>query len=51
MGPLYRESFRVKWGNGIGSFFRGVSHFVTPLPYSGTKAVGKEALETGINYN
>jgi len=36
-------------GNGIGSFFRGLFHFVKPLLYSGAKAVGKEALKIGSN--
>jgi len=47
VGPVYRASFRVQRGNGIGSFFRGLLRFVKPLLYSGAKAVGKEALKTG----
>jgi hypothetical protein len=49
VGPVYRASFRVQKGNGIGSFFRGLFGFVKPLLYSGAKAVGKEALKTGSN--
>ena len=49
IGPVYRASFRVQRGNGIGSFFRGLFRFVKPLLYSGLKAVGKEALKTGSN--
>ena len=49
MGPVYRVSFRVQRGNGIGSFFRGLFRFVKPLLYSGAKAVGKEAFKTGSN--
>jgi len=49
IGPVYRASFRVQRGNGIGSFFRGLFRFVKPLLYSGAKAVGKEALKTGSN--
>jgi len=49
VGPVYRASFRVERGNGIGSFFRGLFRFVKPLLYSGAKAVGKEALKTGSN--
>jgi hypothetical protein len=49
IGPVYRASFRMQRGNGIGSFFRGLFRFVKPLLYSGTKAVGKEALKTGSN--
>jgi len=48
VGPVYRASFRIQRGNGIGSFFRGHFRFVKPL-YSGAKAVGKEALKTGSN--
>ena len=47
IGPVYRASFRLQRGNGIGSFFRGLFRFVKPLLYSGAKAVGKEALKTG----
>ena len=49
IGPVYRASFRVQRGNGIGSFFSGLFHFVKPLLYSGTKAVEKEALKTSSN--
>jgi len=45
VGPVYRASFRVQRGNGIGSFFMGLFRFVKPLLYSGAKAVGKEALK------
>jgi hypothetical protein len=48
VGPVYRASFRVQRGNGTESF-RGLFRFVKPLLYSGTKAVGKEALKTGSN--
>jgi hypothetical protein len=49
IGPVYRASFRLQRGNGIGSFFRGLFRFVKLLLYSGAKAVGKEALKTGSN--
>ena len=49
IGPVYRASFRVQRGNGIGYFFRGLFHFVKPVLYSGGKVVGKEALKTGSN--
>ena len=49
MGLVYRASFRVQRGNGIGSFFRGLFRFLKSLLYSGAKAVGKEALKTGSN--
>ena len=45
ISPVYRASFRVQRGNGIGSFFRGLFRFVKPLLHSGAKAVGKEALK------
>ena len=38
-----------KYGNGIGSFFRGLFRFVKPLLYSGAKVVGKEALKPDSN--
>ena len=47
IGPVYRASFRMQRGNGIGSFFRELFRFVKPLLYSGAKAVGKETLKTG----
>ena len=49
IGPVYRASFRMQRGNAIGSFFRGLFHFVKPLLYLGAKAFGKEALKTGSN--
>jgi hypothetical protein len=49
IGSVYKASFRVLMGHGIGSFFRGLFRFVKPLLYSGVKAVGKEALKTGSN--
>jgi len=49
VGPVYRASFRVQRGNGIGSFFRRLFRFVKPLLYLGAKAVAKEALKTGSN--
>ena len=33
-------------GNRIGSFFRELFSYVKPVLYSGSKAVGKEALKT-----
>jgi hypothetical protein len=47
--PVYRDSFRVQRGNGIGSFFRGLFRFVKTLLYSGAKAVGKETFKTDSN--
>jgi hypothetical protein len=45
IGSVYRASFRVRRGKGVGTFFRGLFRFVKPLLYSGAKAVGKEALK------
>jgi len=39
VGPVYRASFSVQRGNGIGCFFRGLFRFVKLL-YSGAKTVG-----------
>ena len=47
IGPVYRASFRLQRGNGIGSFLRRLFRFVKSLLYSGAKTVGKEALKTG----
>jgi len=49
IGPVYRTSFKMERGNGIGSFFRGLVRFVKPLSYSGAKAVGKEELKIVSN--
>jgi hypothetical protein len=49
IGPVYRASFRVQRGHGIGSFFKGLFRFVKPLLFSGAKTVGKEALKMGAN--
>lgn len=36
-------------GHGIGSFLGGLFRTISPLLKSGTKAIGQEALKTGIN--
>lgn len=36
-------------GHGIGSFLGGLFRTITPLLKSGARAVGKEALKTGMN--
>ena len=38
-GPVYRASFRVNRGNGIGSFLRELLRFVKRLLYSGANAL------------
>jgi len=48
IGPVYRASFRVQRGNGIGSFFRGLFRFVKPLVFRG-KGYRKRGLKTGSN--
>ena len=45
IGPVYRASFRMQRGNGIGSFFRRLLRFLKPLLYSGVKVFGIEALK------
>ena len=37
IGPVYRVSFRVQRGDGVGSFCRGLFRFVKPLLYSGQR--------------
>jgi hypothetical protein len=49
IGPVYRASFRVQRGNGIGSF-RGLFRFVKPMLYSGAKAV-ERGLKNRFQYN
>jgi len=49
IGHVYRANFRMQWGNGIGSLFRGLFRFVKPLFYSGAKAFGKKALKSASN--
>jgi hypothetical protein len=46
IGRVYRASFRMQRGNGIGTFFSGFFRFVKPLLYSGAKAFGNEALKS-----
>ena len=41
-GPAYQR------GHGIGSLFRGLFRFAMPLLKQGAKAVGRQALQTGI---
>jgi len=41
-GPVYQR------GHGIGSLFRGLFRFAMPLIKQGAKAVGRQALQTGI---
>lgn len=48
VSAVYRGSPYQK-GHGIGSFLGGLFRTITPILKSGAKAVGKEALRTGIN--
>lgn len=48
VSAVYRGS-PYQRGHGIGSFLGGLFRTITPLLKSGAKAVGKEALRTGIN--
>ncbi|KAG8236331.1 hypothetical protein J437_LFUL010465 [Ladona fulva] len=43
LGTIYRASYRMQKGRGIGSFLAGLWRFAKPLIYSGLKTVGKEA--------
>jgi hypothetical protein len=57
IGEIYKSPYRIQkgralryyyaQGQGLGSVFRGVLHFLTPLIKSGSKAVGKELLRSG----
>ena len=49
VGPVYRATFRKQKGRGLGSFFRNVISYVTPLFKSGAQALGRAALSTGAN--
>ena len=43
VGPIYKASYRVQKGRGIGNFLAGLWRFAKPLVFSGLKSVGKEA--------
>ena len=47
IGSIYRASYRVQKGRGIGSFLAGLWRFARPLLFSGLKTVGKEAASAG----
>jgi hypothetical protein len=49
IGPVYRAGFSRQRGRGLGSIFRNILSFVTPLFKSGATAVGQAALRTGAN--
>lgn len=49
IGPVYRAGFTRQRGRGLGSIFRNIVSFVTPLFKSGASALGKAALQTGAN--
>ena len=42
-GPVYQR------GHGIGSLFRGLFRYAMPFIKQGAKAVGRQALQTGIH--
>lgn len=48
IGAIYRGSPYQK-GHGIGSFLGGIFRSILPLFKTGARAVGKEALRTGVN--
>ena len=49
IGPVYRGSFHVQQGHGIGSFLTGLFRMVRSILLSGAKAVGRETLAAGAN--
>lgn len=49
IGPVYRGSFHVQQGHGIGSFLSGLFRLVRPVLVSGAKALGRGTLATGAN--
>ena len=49
INPVYRDSFRMQRGNGIGAFFGGLFRLVKSFLYLGAKPFGKEALKRVLN--
>lgn len=48
VGMVYKGAAYQR-GHGIGSFLGGLFRTITPLLKSGAKAIGSEALKTGVN--
>lgn len=48
IGVVYKGAAHQR-GHGIGSFLGGLFRTITPLLKSGAKAMGSEALKTGVN--
>ena len=46
--PVFRGN-RTQTGHGLGSMFKGLLKSVAPLVKSGAKALGKQALSTGLD--
>lgn len=49
IGTVYKAGFSKQRGRGLGTFFRNVISYVTPLFKSGAQALGRAALATGAN--
>ncbi len=49
IGPVFRSGFVRQRGRGIGSIFRNIISFVSPLFKSGAQALGRAVLSTGAN--
>jgi hypothetical protein len=49
VGPIYRASYKVQRGSGIGSYLGGLFRIIRPLFIKGLKTVGRETLKTAGN--
>lgn len=49
IGTVYRGN-QFQRGHGVGSFFSGLFRSILPVLKKGVKAVGKEALSSGIHF-
>jgi hypothetical protein len=49
IGAVYRGSYAIQDGRGIGSIFSGLARFIKPLFFSGMEALTDQALTTGKN--
>jgi hypothetical protein len=47
IGPIYDTTPFLQRRHGIGSFFSGLFRMVSPILWSGAKALGRETLRTG----
>lgn len=49
VGPIYRASYRVQRGSGIGSYLGGLFRIIRPLFVKGIQTVGRETMKTAAN--